>query len=60
MDRKPIVQIIEDDPFASTSLARLLASVSLETRQYVSPPQFLQDFNPADPGCILIDLRLPA
>lgn len=59
MDRKPIVQIIEDDPFASTSLARLLASVNLETRQYASPPQFLQDFDPAHPGCILIDLRLP-
>lgn len=41
------------------ALAHLFTSVKLEVQSHHSPAEFLQCFDPARPGCIVVDVRLP-
>jgi RNA polymerase sigma factor (sigma-70 family) len=58
-DTKPSVLIIDDDPEFSNSVARLLRTIGLETRQFSSVSDFLKA-DPSDgPTCLVLDVRLP-
>ncbi|RUW93550.1 response regulator [Mesorhizobium sp. M7A.F.Ca.US.010.02.1.1] len=58
-DANPSVLIIDDDPEFRDSVARLLRTVGLETRQFSSVSEFLKA-NPTDgPTCLVLDVRLP-
>lgn len=59
MSSDPIVFIIDDDPDALDSLDCLLRSVRLRTATYATPRMFLDSFDPAQPGCVVLDLRMP-
>jgi FixJ family two-component response regulator len=51
--------VVDDDPEFRDSVARLLRTVGLETRQFSSVSDFLKA-DPADgPSCLLLDVRLP-
>lgn len=52
------VAIIDDDFTQRNGLARLLQSVGLAASAYESAEAFL-DHPPANPGCILTDMRMP-
>jgi FixJ family two-component response regulator len=52
------VAIIDDDFTQRNGLARLLQSVGLAASAYESAEAFLDD-PPANPGCILTDMRMP-
>lgn len=56
---KPTVFVVEDDDDMRQSLERLLGSEGLCVESYASPQAFLDAFDPARPGCLLLDLRLP-
>src|SRR5262249_4274633 len=50
---------IDDDESLRQSLVSLFRSVGIHTRMYASPGDFLAK-NPGDqPGCIVLDIRLP-
>jgi FixJ family two-component response regulator len=58
-DAKPSVLIIDDDPEFRDSVASLLRSVGLDTRQFASVSEFLKA-DPFDgPRCLVLDIRMP-
>jgi len=58
-DETPSVLIIDDDPEFRDSVARLLRTVGLHTREFSSVSDFLQA-NPWDgPTCLVLDVRMP-
>jgi two-component system response regulator FixJ len=56
---KPTVFIVDDDPAVCRSTVTLLSAHGLESRCFASADEFLARFDPAAPGCVLLDLRLP-
>jgi FixJ family two-component response regulator len=58
-DAKPTVLLVDDDPEFRDSVARLLLSVGLETRDFSSVSDFLKADLPDGPTCLVLDVRLP-
>jgi FixJ family two-component response regulator len=58
-DETPSVLIIDDDPEFRDSVARLLRTVGLHTREFSSVADFLKA-DPSDgPTCLVLDVRMP-
>jgi RNA polymerase sigma factor (sigma-70 family) len=55
----PIVHIVDDDPGFRDSLRSLLESDNLAVATYADPADFLERYLPDQPGCLLIDVRMP-
>lgn len=56
---EPTVFVVEDDDDMRQSLERLLGSEGLRVESFAAPQAYLDTFDPARPGCLLLDLRLP-
>ena len=58
-DANPSVLVIDDDPEFRDSVARLLRTIGLHTRQFSSVSDFLKA-DPSDgPTCLVLDVRMP-
>jgi FixJ family two-component response regulator len=55
----PTVFVVDDDESVRSSLKFLLRSASLESRAFGSAQEFLETYDPAQPGCIVLDVRMP-
>jgi FixJ family two-component response regulator len=53
------VYIVDDDPDMQDSLRWLLKTVGLHVEVYGSAAEFLEDFAPVGPGCLVFDVRMP-
>lgn len=53
------VFVVDDDDAVRDSLSLLLKSVGLHTRCFESADAFLGDYDPAQLGCLLLDIRMP-
>lgn len=53
------VFVVDDDPAVCKSLSRVLESVNLQAKVFNSAGDFLAHFDPAEPGCLVLDVRLP-
>jgi FixJ family two-component response regulator len=58
--KQATVSIVDDDPSVRAGLARLLKSVGLPAQTFASALEFLERAVPEEPGCVIVDLRLPA
>ena len=58
-DENPSVLLIDDDPEFRDSVARLLRTVGLETRQFSSVSDFFKADPPDGPTCLVLDVRMP-
>jgi RNA polymerase sigma factor (sigma-70 family) len=58
-DANPSVLVIDDDPEFRESVARLLRTVGLSTRQFSSVHDFLKADPPEGPTCLVLDVRMP-
>jgi FixJ family two-component response regulator len=58
-DEEPLVVVIDDDAGMLEALRSLLESVNLRVELFRSAAAFLQADLPADPSCIVLDVRLP-
>lgn len=58
MEAEPIVFVVDDDPAICESLANLLESRGLRVRTYDSAETFLAAYDPRQPGCAVLDVRL--
>lgn len=52
------VFVVDDDPSIRRALQRLVGSVGLNCETFASGDEFLQR-NPSEPGCLVLDLRMP-
>jgi two-component system response regulator FixJ len=56
---KPVIHVIDDDDAARESLSFLLETAGLSVRSYESALDFLAAFPEREPGCIVVDVRMP-
>jgi FixJ family two-component response regulator len=64
LNRKPAenaetVFIVDDDEGARNSLRFLLKSVGLPAETFGSAQEFLSGYRPDQPGCLVLDVRMP-
>ncbi len=55
-----MVYIVDDDKALLKSLRWLLESVDLNVVAFESAREFLDNFDPDTPGCLLLDVRMPS
>jgi len=55
----PVIHVIDDDDLLRTALVRLLRVKGYEVRTYASAGDFLLLELPEDPGCLILDIRMP-
>jgi len=53
------VFVVDDDPSVRSALKRLVASVGLNCETFASANEYLTRLDPAAPGCLIVDMRLP-
>jgi two-component system, LuxR family, response regulator FixJ len=58
-ERSPIVFIVDDDEAVRSSLRLLIKSVGLIPSALGSAREFLEHYDPAQPGCLVLDVRMP-
>ncbi len=58
-ERSPVVFIVDDDEAVRSSLRLLLKSVGLVPTALASAREFLDKYDPAQPGCLVLDVRMP-
>lgn len=59
MDEQPTVYVVDDDPGALRSLTWLLRQADLPVRSFASGREFLNAYQPGEPGCLVLDVRMP-
>ena len=55
----PIVYVVDDDQAMVESLTWIIESVGLKVKTYVRAQDFLDEYNPIQHGCLLLDVRMP-
>lgn len=55
----PTVMIVEDDPSMRQGIRTAVSSIGLAVQEFASGDSFLEAFDPDQPGCILMDIRMP-
>jgi len=55
----PTVFVVDDDEGVRNSLRFLLKSVGLATRTLDSASEFLEAYKASQPGCLVLDVRMP-
>lgn len=56
---EPIVYLVDDDPGVRTAIARVLESEGFRTSPSASTGEFLETYDPAQAGCIVLDIGMP-
>ena len=59
MDREPTVFLVDDDQSVRDALKWLIESVELPVQTFPSANEFLDNFDPTAPGCLILDVRMP-
>ena len=59
MNHDPIIFVVDDDETLRDSLRWLLESLQLHVQTYASAQEFLLTYDPVQPGCLLLDVRMP-
>jgi FixJ family two-component response regulator len=59
MGSDPTVFVVDDSPAVRDSLSCLLESAGLAVRTFPSAQDFLDTYDRADSGCLVLDVRLP-
>ena len=55
----PIIRVVDDDEAFRTAVSRLLRAAGYQVRDYASAGAFLLADDGSQPGCVLLDLRMP-
>ncbi len=58
-ERQPIVFVVDDDEAVRSALKLLLKSVGLTATALPTAQQFLDTYDPLQPGCLVLDVRMP-
>jgi FixJ family two-component response regulator len=52
------VYIVDDDSGVLRAMARLMRAAGYDCRTFASPLQFLEEYDPSGPGCIVLDVAM--
>ena len=55
----PTVFVIDDDAAVRKAVSRLLRSAGIAVAGFASPGEFLAQYDPDMPGCLVLDLAMP-
>jgi two-component system response regulator FixJ len=55
----PTVYVVDDDGGVRSSIRVLMKSVGLPATQFASAQEFLSAYRAAQPGCLVLDIRMP-
>ena len=55
----PTVYVVDDDPSFCRAVERLLVGLGYRVEAYSAPAEFVARWRPDDPGCVILDLRMP-
>ncbi len=55
----PTVFVVDDDEAVRVWLRELIRSVGLQVQTFASAREFLDAYDPAWPGCVVLDIRMP-
>jgi FixJ family two-component response regulator len=58
-ERQPTVFVVDDDDGVRASIRLLLKSIGFTATPMSSAQEFLAAFDPAQPGCLVLDIRMP-
>jgi two-component system, LuxR family, response regulator FixJ len=56
---KPVVFVVDDNDAFRNTLVLLFETLNIEVKAYASAKQFLDDYNPYQIGCLVLDIRMP-
>lgn len=59
MNHEPTVFVVDDDVAVRRFLGGLIESVNLHAEAYEAAHEFLEAYTPGQPGCLLLDIRMP-
>ncbi|MBS0003150.1 MAG: response regulator transcription factor [Thioalkalivibrio sp.] len=59
MNKSPAVILLDDDPSMRRSLSLALTLAGYEVQSYASAGELFEALDPAQPGCLLLDLKMP-
>ena len=57
--RDPVVYVVEDDEVLRSLLRALAQSIGLTCRTFPSANKFLEQYDPRQPGCLVLDVFMP-
>ena len=57
--KQPIVMVVDDDSGVRNAMRSLLKSVGLASQLHGSAQEFLESYDPMQPGCLVLDIRMP-
>jgi RNA polymerase sigma factor (sigma-70 family) len=55
----PTVFVVDDDDAVRKAVSRLLRSAGIAMAAFASAKEFLAQYDPATPGCLVLDLAMP-
>jgi len=55
----PTVFVVDDDAAIRKAVSRLLRSAGIAVAAFASPSEFLAQYDPATPGCLVLDIAMP-
>ncbi len=58
-DPATTIYVVDDDEGVRNSVRFLLKSVGLAARTFASAREFLDGYQPRQPGCVVLDVRMP-
>jgi len=56
---EPVVFVVDDNDAFRDTLKLLFETVHIKVKTYPSAKDFLKDYNTIQPGCIILDIRMP-
>jgi two-component system response regulator FixJ len=57
--RKPVVYIVDDDDGMRRALTILITTVGYQPVAFAKPGEFLAKYDPGQPSCLVLDVRMP-
>lgn len=56
---KPVIYVVDDDEGMRRALPVLLGTVGYQTATFARPAEFLSQHDLSQPGCLVLDIRMP-
>jgi len=59
VNQSPVVVLLDDDPGVRRSLSLALSLAGYQVEAYATAEDLLRGLDPSQPGCLVLDLRMP-